>query len=67
MEQHSSRNDSRYSQSMNLSKHKLVFLGDQGVGKTSIINRFIFDVFDEKSAVPYLLSPPSASTSSARP
>jgi GTPase SAR1 family protein len=38
---------------MNLSKHKLVFLGDQGVGKTSIINRFIFDVFDEKSAVKY--------------
>ena len=36
---------------MNLSKHKLVFLGDQSVGKTSIINRFIFDTYDDKSAV----------------
>lgn len=31
-----------------LSKYKLVFLGDQGVGKTSIINRFMFDTFDGK-------------------
>ena len=51
MENQSSRNDSRYSQSMNISKHKMVFLGDQSVGKTSIINRYIFDVFDEKSTV----------------
>jgi len=29
-------------------KYKLVFLGDQSVGKTSIINRFIFDTFDGK-------------------
>jgi len=29
-------------------KFKLVFLGDQSVGKTSIINRFIFDTFDSK-------------------
>ena len=29
-----------------LSKYKLVFLGDQSVGKTSIINRFMFDTFD---------------------
>jgi len=36
--------------SSNLSqKHKLVFLGDQSVGKTSIINRFIFDTFDGKN------------------
>jgi len=27
-------------------KYKLVFLGDQSVGKTAIINRFIFDSFD---------------------
>jgi Ras-related protein Rab-6A len=41
---------------MNISKHKLVFLGDQGVGKTSIINRFIFDSFDDKTAVFLLIS-----------
>ena len=29
-----------------LSKYKLVFLGDQSVGKTSIVNRFMFDTFD---------------------
>lgn len=27
-------------------KQKIVFLGDQSVGKTSIITRFIFDSFD---------------------
>jgi Ras-related protein Rab-6A len=38
-----------YSSSGNLSqKFKLIFLGDQSVGKTSIINRFIFDTFDGK-------------------
>jgi len=30
-----------------LSKYKLVFLGDQGVGKTCIINRFVYDSFDK--------------------
>ena len=29
-----------------LSKYKLVFLGDQGTGKTSIITRFMYDSFD---------------------
>ena len=29
------------------SKFKIVFLGDQSVGKTSIINRFIYDTFED--------------------
>lgn len=29
-----------------LAKYKLVFLGDQGVGKTSLITRFMYDTFD---------------------
>lgn len=28
-------------------KYKVVFLGDQSVGKTSIIHRFIYDSFDD--------------------
>ena len=31
-------------------KYKLVFLGDQSVGKTCIINRFMFDTFDGKES-----------------
>jgi GTPase SAR1 family protein len=34
-----------------LSKFKLVFLGDQGVGKTSIITRFMYDSFDKNYQV----------------
>ena len=29
-----------------LQKHKVVFLGDQGVGKTSIIKHFIYGSFE---------------------
>jgi len=29
-----------------LAKYKLVFLGDQSVGKTSVITRFMYDTFD---------------------
>lgn len=28
------------------SRYKLVFLGDPGVGKTSVITRFMYDTFD---------------------
>lgn len=29
-------------------KHKVVFIGDQGVGKSSLAGRFIYDVYEEK-------------------
>jgi GTPase SAR1 family protein len=32
---------------LNLFRYKLVFVGDVGVGKTSIINRFIENKFQE--------------------
>ena len=35
----------------NRQKYKIVFLGDQGVGKSSIIDRFVNDNFDENSSV----------------
>lgn len=28
-------------------KHKIVLLGDQAVGKSSIINRYIYNLFEE--------------------
>ena len=34
-----------------LAKYKIVFLGDQGVGKTSIITRFMYDNFDKNYQV----------------
>jgi GTPase SAR1 family protein len=34
-----------------LLKYKIVFLGDQNVGKSSIINRFIYDLFDANEHV----------------
>jgi len=37
-----------------LLKYKIVFLGDQAVGKSSIINRFIYDIFDGNEHVPVL-------------
>ena len=46
------------------SKVKVVMLGDQGVGKTSIIEKFVHNKFDEISYVPAVLcSPLSASIS----
>ena len=30
-----------------LRKYKIVFLGEQGVGKTSLITRFMYDTFDD--------------------
>lgn len=39
-----------------LAKYKLVFLGDQGVGKTSIITRFMYDSFDKNYQVTNCIS-----------
>lgn len=38
------------SKSNSLSKYKIVFLGEQGVGKTSLITRFMYDTFDDNYA-----------------
>ena len=34
-----------------IEKYKIIFLGDQGVGKSSILNRFSEDKFKEKYQV----------------
>lgn len=36
-----------YKSGKTLSKYKIVFLGEQGVGKTSLITRFMYDTFDD--------------------
>lgn len=36
--------------SNNMKKYKLVFLGEQGVGKTSLITRFMYDTFNPQYA-----------------
>lgn len=48
-------------------KYKIVLLGDQQVGKTSIIERFINNRFEESYNVTAARSsPPSVSTSSSK-
>lgn len=39
----------------NAKKYRIVFLGDQGVGKTSIIERYTTDRFDEGYNVLYII------------
>ena len=38
-----------------ITKFKVTFVGDQNVGKTSIISRFIQDSFEATSNVPYII------------
>ena len=38
-----------------ITKYKLVFLGDQSVGKTSIINRYINETFEQRQPVSLVL------------
>jgi GTPase SAR1 family protein len=40
-------------------KYKIVFLGDQSVGKTSLILRFTQDTFDGNYQVTFLSPPPA--------
>lgn len=32
-------------------KHKIVLLGDQSVGKTSLLHRFLYDTYQEDNSV----------------
>ena len=41
------RNDNLNLSVTNFKKFKLVFLGDQSVGKSSIISRYVYDTFEE--------------------
>lgn len=34
-----------------LLKYKIVFLGDQAVGKSSILNRYIYDIYSDQDHV----------------
>ena len=43
-----------------LRKFKLVFLGEQSVGKTSLITRFMYDSFDNTYQVEITTTPPMA-------
>ena len=43
-----------------LRKFKLVFLGEQSVGKTSLITRFMYDSFDNTYQVEITTMAPSA-------
>ena len=38
-----------------LLKYKIVFLGDQAVGKSSILNRYIYDIYDDRDHVHLLI------------
>ncbi|CAM41428.1 small GTP binding protein rab6-like protein, partial [Leishmania braziliensis MHOM/BR/75/M2904] len=44
----SSKVSSVSASSSSMLKHKLVLLGDQSVGKTSILTRFMYDTFDQQ-------------------
>jgi Ras-related protein Rab-6A len=39
--------DSRLPQAAPLTKHKVVFLGDQGTGKTTMIKAFMYGTFEQ--------------------
>ena len=41
------------------SKYKIVFLGDTYVGKTCLINRFMYDTFNNNYQVPFFRLPRS--------
>lgn len=42
---------------MTILKYKIVFLGDQSVGKTPIITRFIYDSFEGSKTVNNFIQP----------
>ena len=41
-----------------ITKFKIVFAGDQNVGKTSVISRFMFDSYSDSSMVQFLRRSP---------